>query len=89
MAEARRQPKTWKFRNIQFGSEQEGALVAYWEVEGDSISDDHTPDEIKAHELFDEWMKRHGKKYRNGLVPIHWFVKGEGSGVFEAYAISV
>lgn len=75
----------WKCINIKTGLEVEGELVAYWEAALDPISDDYTPKEISAIELFHIWEKRVIKAYPNGLIPIYWFVdyKGKSVGTFE------
>jgi len=68
----------WKFENKKHGNtftvEQ---FVAHWEVSLDPISDDYTPDEISAYDLFYEWVeqiKKEKKEYQNGLIPIHWSI---------------
>ncbi len=66
---------SWKWRHRQSGAHWEDELWAYWEVELDPISDDFTPQDISAQELLKRWVVRVRKKYPNGLVPIHWFVK--------------
>lgn len=75
MVRAKEQMPVWRVRSLRSDYEWEGVLVAYWEVELDPISDDYTPREIDAHELFRKWEKRVRDKYHNGLVPIHWFVE--------------
>ncbi|MCL5076304.1 MAG: hypothetical protein M1136_11795 [Chloroflexi bacterium] len=57
--------------------------MAYWEVSLDPISDDYTPQEIGARDLFLEWEKRVREKYANGLIPIFWFVQCKEQAVFE------
>ena len=57
-----------------------GHLALYWEVEGDSISDAYSPEEITAEELWCVWAS--GLK-RPGKVRIHWFVCSPDTGVFE------
>ena len=74
---------TWKVRHRQLGFEWEGVLVAYWEAALDPISDEYTPREIDAQDLFYEWVKQIKKKYPNNLVPIFWFVRCEEQGKFE------
>lgn len=56
-------------------------MVLYWEVSLDPISDDFTPKEISAPELFSRWARRVREKYRKGLIPIHWFVDVHGENV--------
>ena len=73
----------WKSRNGDPEALWEAGLVAYWEVEGDPISDDYTPDEITAVKLLDLWAKKYGKKYEDGLIPINWSIRAK-EGVFES-----
>lgn len=68
----------YKFHNIRNGFDCTATLAAYWEVYYDSISDDYTPKEISAVDLFHEWARSVRKKYPNGLIPISWFVEVEG-----------
>jgi hypothetical protein len=84
VSEVRRQIKTYKFRNLVTEHEQEGELVAYWEIASDPISDDYTPSEITAHQLLEKWVKIVTEKYPAGLVPIFWSVQCKGQGVFES-----
>lgn len=85
MPKVKKKIPTWKFRGLNSGHEWEGMLVAYWEVALDPISDDYTPQELDARELFHKWEKRVRGKYPNGLIPICWFVdcKGKGHATFE------
>jgi hypothetical protein len=78
MSEVKRKIATWKFRRLDSGHEWECVLVAYWEVSLDPISDDYTPQEIDARELFHKWGARVRKNYPNGLIPIYWFVDCKG-----------
>lgn len=52
-------------------------LVAYWEVSCDPISDDYTPQEIDAADLFHLWVKTYRKDWHNDLIPIGWYVRGK------------
>ena len=62
-----------------------GEFRLVYEVDLDPISDDYYWDDVDPKQLFREWFKKvdrkHGGKYRGGIVPIYWFV--EGPGVFE------
>lgn len=63
-------------------------LSLYWEVNGDPITDDYTPDEISAHELLDLWVKRldaltSPDVYGPGMVHISWFVAARQDAKFE------
>ncbi|MBS1694513.1 MAG: hypothetical protein JST91_20040 [Actinobacteria bacterium] len=51
-----------------------------WEADCDPISDEYTPDEISAYDLFQEWDKYLQKRgvIVSGLVTISWFVRGSG-----------
>jgi hypothetical protein len=53
-------------------------LSLYWEIEGDPITDDYTPDEISANELWDRWVERYGKD----IMPIMWLVHGDAKSEF-------
>jgi hypothetical protein len=64
----------WKFRKGTGGNEDQGQLTARWEVNFDPISDDYTPSDISASELFDIWVKVVGGKYPHDLIPIYWSV---------------
>ncbi len=82
MAKAKKQMPVWRVSSLHSDYEWEGVLVAYWEAELDPISDDYTPRESDARELFHMWEKRVREKYLNGLVPIHWFVECREQGKF-------
>lgn len=86
MAKAKKQKltaPTWKVRSRRSDYEWEGAIVAYWEVSLDPISDDYVPQEIDARELFNKWVKQVQEKYPEELVPIFWFVQCKEHGAFE------
>jgi len=59
----------WKVRHRASGHEVLAELLAYWEVEGDPISDNYTPEEMSA---------------VRGLIPIYWFVSCSAHGIFES-----
>jgi hypothetical protein len=59
-------------------------LVAYWEVDGNPISYNYTPDEIDAEELLRLSAARADVQFPNGLVPISWFAACDERDVFEA-----
>lgn len=86
MAKEAKQTPTWKCQNLKTGFEPEGTLEAYWEVSLDPISDNYTPQEMDANELFHMWARQVREKYPNGLIPIYWFVdcKGDAFATFEA-----
>lgn len=73
----------WKVKSPRPGNELEGELVAYWEVYYDPISDNYTPQEISAEELFNLWVGKVKQEYHSGLIPIHWSVESAPNGTFE------
>jgi hypothetical protein len=75
----------WKFFNRRSKKELEAFIELSWEVSFDPISDDYTPSEINAHDLFELWVKKVDTKYPDGLIPIFWFVdvKGKDVATFE------
>ena len=86
MANRTRQPARWNFRHRTLGHEHtEASIVAVWEAHLDPISDDYTPSEISAPDLFTLWARRVSERHPNGLVPIYWFVdvRGETVRTFE------
>ena len=66
--------KNYRFTFLKTGVENIGTLQVYYELDGDSISDDYNPDEISAKKLFEKWISLIQEKYHNDLVPIMWFV---------------
>jgi hypothetical protein len=76
--------RIWKIRNRRSGYERDVTLEAGWEVSLDPISDDYTPNEISAYDLFRHWLEKVRHEYPNGLVPIYWSVRSVKHGVFEA-----
>jgi len=61
-----------------------GPLDLYWEVEGDSITDDYLPDEISAGELWAEWLEKYVSS--DGVARIYWYI--EGPNLFEPAPLS-
>lgn len=53
-------------------------LQLYWEVHGDPVSDDYTPVETPAAELWAAWRRQ----YPGDKLRIYWSVQGDG--LFEA-----
>jgi hypothetical protein len=74
MARANGRKATWRFQSRRRDYEWVGELFAWWEVSYDPISDDYTPEEIDAEELFNLWVEEVQGKYENDLIPISWFV---------------
>ena len=66
--------RIWHTRSLQYGAEKELPLVGHWEVSLAPMSDNYTPTEITAEQLFDRWVGDVTKEYPNGLVPILWYV---------------
>ena len=75
--------RQWRIGSRRNDFQWTGPLVAYWELDHDPISDDYTPDEISAEDLFDRWVDKVKRSYPSGLVPIYWFVDSPGHGKFE------
>lgn len=75
----------WTFHTLKYGTEKTTEkLELVWEVSGDPISDDYTPDEITAEELLGMWVRRYCPDPINDpWVAISWFVRG-AQGTFEA-----
>jgi hypothetical protein len=73
----------WQVRQRSSGYEALVPLMAYWEADGDPISDDYLPDEITAHDLLAQWVERYASKASNGLVRIFWFVESRSDGICE------
>jgi hypothetical protein len=71
----------WKSFNRQSEKELEGVIKAVWEVSFDPISDDFTPIETNAQDLFKLWVKKVEVEYPDGLIPIFWFVDFKGSNI--------
>jgi hypothetical protein len=78
----------WSFHDSRRGEEVRAELELYWEVIGDPISDDYSPGETDARELWRLWLDRYGRGEHDarlgpGWVPIYWFVQDEELGIFE------
>jgi hypothetical protein len=74
----------WTWKNRQGGDlTHTGDLELYWEVNGDPISDDFTPDDMSAVDLLEMWAKNYYPNpkveaiYGPGMVNIYWSVEGE------------
>jgi hypothetical protein len=83
----------WTFTTRRGTYTRTEELVLYPEPDGSSMSDDFTPDEADADELWRMWVDRyavtyhqkHPDQYRLGEVPIYWTVTLPSfTGVFEA-----
>lgn len=75
--------KIWKAKSRCTNYEWESKLGAYWEVDYDPISDDYTPEEISADELFGLWVRKVSETYSDGLIPVLWYVTGYDKRIFE------
>ncbi len=76
-----RPERRWRYRRRRAGTEVVSALELRWELDFDPITDDYTPEEIGAVELWHTWVKkiRDRSSYDSQLgvpwVPIWWFVQ--------------
>lgn len=73
--------RIFKVRTLRDREPWDTPLELNWEVSGDPISDDYTPDEISAEELYSLWREKYVPPH--GWVTIHWQVRGNG--IFEAF----
>jgi hypothetical protein len=73
----------WRFSSLRSGYERTARLQAYWEVELDPMSDDDTPDEIGAIDLFRKWAARIQEGRTDPLIPIYWYVEAPDRAVLE------
>ena len=64
--------RRWTFRAQQGGARRETALELYWEIDGDPITDDYTPDEADAVNLLGRWAR----KQKKTIARVWWFVQG-------------
>lgn len=83
-AAQRSRGRQWVFNNRRGGFEVKGHLRTRWEVNFDPISDDYTPWEISAGELFALWISKVTGKYPNDLIPIYWSVYCQERRLFES-----
>jgi hypothetical protein len=81
---------TWRFGNRQNGHERIADLRLGWELPGDPITDNYTPDEIDAAALWSRWYKRYVEddepripELGAGWLAIYWTVMDAVAGVFE------
>ena len=51
-------------------------LYADYELELSALSDDYTPHEITAEDLFQEWIPYALKTFPTGIIPIYWSLAG-------------
>lgn len=83
MSDRQEKRQLWRVENLKSDYGWEDVLFAAWEVALDPISDDYTPEEINAHDLFKLWVRQVQKKYPDGLIPIYWFIQSSERGLFE------
>jgi hypothetical protein len=76
MSKKNKQTHTWRSKKDS-DYEAQDVLMAYWEVECESISDKYTVQEISAMDLFKQWVELILKHYPDGLIPIYWAVRCE------------
>jgi hypothetical protein len=69
------EPKTVRAESTLNNFTWEGPLWLYWEVEGDPITDEYTPRDVSARELWRMWKGRYGLE---GTAQISWFIHGPG-----------
>jgi len=75
--------RRWRVRDRRCDHEWVGPLVARWEAHLDPMSDDYTPTEIDAFELFRRWSGQVRQLHPDEMIPIFWFVECPGEGKFE------
>src|SRR6266542_2338304 len=62
----------WTFESLKSGYRRTCGLVLLWECDGSPMSDDYTPDEADAAELWRLWVNRYHRD--NEVCQISWFV---------------
>jgi hypothetical protein len=67
---------TWHFKSKSSGVDYAIELALRWEVSGDPITDDYSPDEIDASEIWAMWRQQ----YPEDSAEVHWLVVGEHIG---------
>jgi hypothetical protein len=73
----------WYFVHTKSGTEWRGELALYWELEGSAVSDDYSPEDTDAYELWQIWRRHYPNDYEHtklgkGWIPIYWAVTGVG-----------
>lgn len=63
----------WHFKARSNGFERSTELRLGWEVHGDPITDDFTPEEASAAELWTRWRNQYG----GDRLRIYWTVRGD------------
>lgn len=77
-----RRERLYRVKILSTGEEWQGPIEAYWEVEGDPISDDYTPREISASALLNVWAQWAQDRFPDGLIPIWWYASCLSAGKF-------
>src|SRR4051794_34865271 len=66
----------WTFRSRRSGHERQTRLWLIAEIDGTPMSDNYTPAEISASDLFRRWHDKH--VHDTGWVTIYWHVEEAG-----------
>jgi hypothetical protein len=79
----------WIFHNNETGTEFKVELHLDWEVNGAALSDNYTPRDVGARDLWNTWFEAYGRrphtKLGAGWATINWSVSGPASSaIFEA-----
>jgi hypothetical protein len=67
------------------GHPRVGHMCAGYELWYDPITDDYSPNDISARDLYQQWRKHVVNSRYGDLIPIIWFVSGPG--IFESHPI--
>lgn len=67
----------------RIGGSWTGKLEAYWEVDSDSLGAENAPHDMNATEMLAQWAGRAQQRHPDLLIPITWYVRGEGPGKIE------
>src|SRR5690242_5845898 len=71
----------WRYTRLEESRETfESTLCLWWELNGDSITDDYLPEEESAEALWRRWVENYAK----ATMPILWYVYSTDAAKFEA-----
>jgi hypothetical protein len=73
---------TWHFDQRQIPGKRSSELTLSWRLNGSSITDDYTAEDITAAELWSIWRERYGQEDQQ---PIYWNVHGDGISEFAPF----